>query len=91
MRRANPVNCLAGKNKEWRWAAPPGLIDSLGDLPLTPQAAYAVSFLVCWAMSVRSGQDFDFDRIARVTGDFDPATDDAADRPVAQPAGARAS
>ncbi|MCR8675049.1 sodium:solute symporter family protein [Micrococcus sp. HG099] len=53
--------------------------------------AYAVSFLVCWGMSVRSGQDFDFDRIARVTGDFDPATDDAADRPVAQPAGARAS
>lgn len=53
--------------------------------------AYAVSFLVCWGMSVRSGQDFDFDRIARVTGDFDPATDDAADRPVAQRAGARAS
>lgn len=53
--------------------------------------AYAVSFLVCWGMSVRSGQDFDFDRIARVTGDFDPASDDAADRPVAQPAGARAS
>ena len=38
--------------------------------------AYAVSFLVCWGLSVRSGQDFDFDRIARVTGDFDPATED---------------
>ncbi|SHL72933.1 Na+/proline symporter [Micrococcus luteus] len=37
--------------------------------------AYAVSFLVCWGLSVRSGQDFDFDRIARVTGDFDPATE----------------
>ena len=53
--------------------------------------AYAVSFLVCWGMSVRSRQDFDFDRIARVTGDFDPTADDAGDRPVAQPAGARAS
>lgn len=30
---------------DWRWAAPSGLIDALGDLPLTPQAAYAVSFL----------------------------------------------
>lgn len=38
--------------------------------------AYAVSFLVCWGLSVRSGQDFDFDRIAHVTGDFDPATED---------------
>ena len=38
--------------------------------------AYAVSFLVCWGLSVLSGQDFDFDRIARVTGDFDPATED---------------
>lgn len=38
--------------------------------------AYAVSFLVCWGLSIRSGQDFDFDRIARVTGDFDPATED---------------
>ncbi|VXB09556.1 Na+/proline symporter [Micrococcus luteus] len=38
--------------------------------------AYAVSFLVCWGLSVRSGQDFDFDQIARVTGDFDPATED---------------
>ena len=38
--------------------------------------AYAVSFLVCWGLSIRSGQDFDFDQIARVTGDFDPATED---------------
>lgn len=37
---------------------------------------YAVSFLVCWGLPVRSGQDFDFDQIARVTGDFDPATED---------------
>ncbi|NUL60745.1 sodium:solute symporter family protein [Brevibacterium luteolum] len=41
--------------------------------------AYAVSFLVCWAMSVRSGQDFDFDVIQQITGDFDPTDDGAAD------------
>ncbi|WP_257994978.1 sodium:solute symporter family protein [Brevibacterium luteolum] len=41
--------------------------------------AYAVSFLVCWSMSVRSNQDFDFGIIQRVTGDFDPSdeTEDA--------------
>ncbi|MGJ5590300.1 sodium:solute symporter family protein [Micrococcus lylae] len=33
--------------------------------------AYAVSFLVCYLMSFRSTQDFDFDRIQRITGDFD--------------------
>lgn len=33
--------------------------------------AYAVSFLVCWALSVRSKADFDFETIKRVTGDFD--------------------
>ena len=36
--------------------------------------AYAVSFLVCYLMSFRSGQDFDFETIQHVTGDFDPAT-----------------
>lgn len=36
---------LLGTHKAWRWAAPAGLIDALSDLPLTPQAAYAVSFL----------------------------------------------
>ena len=41
--------------------------------------AYAMSFLVCWAMSVRSGQDFDFDVIQQITGDFDPTDDGAAD------------
>ena len=35
---------------------------------------YAVSFLVCWALSVRSSQDFDFSVIAEVTGDFDEET-----------------
>ena len=42
--------------------------------------AYAVSFLVCWALSVRSSQDFDFSVIKKVTGDFDEedtATDEA--------------
>ncbi|HIW90607.1 MAG TPA: sodium:solute symporter family protein [Candidatus Corynebacterium avicola] len=33
--------------------------------------AYAVSFLVCWGMSVRSKMDFDFATISSVTGDFD--------------------
>lgn len=36
--------------------------------------AYAVSFLVCWALSVRSSQDFDFSVIQKVTGDFDEET-----------------
>ena len=34
--------------------------------------AYAVSFLVCYFMSFRSKQDFDFDIIKDITGDFDP-------------------
>ncbi|WP_232820150.1 sodium:solute symporter family protein [Brachybacterium sp. YJGR34] len=33
--------------------------------------AYAVSFLVCYLMSVRSRQDFDFAVIQQVTGDFE--------------------
>ncbi|MDI3330241.1 MAG: sodium:solute symporter family protein [Micrococcus sp.] len=33
--------------------------------------AYAVSFLVCYLMSFRSKQDFDFSVIKDVTGDFD--------------------
>ncbi|MGP9537330.1 sodium:solute symporter family protein [Brachybacterium sp. AOP43-C2-M15] len=40
--------------------------------------AYSVSFLVCYLMSVRSSQDFDFSVIRRVTGDFDEETDAAA-------------
>jgi len=36
--------------------------------------AYAVSFLVCYFMSFRSKQDFDFDVIKDITGDFDPET-----------------
>jgi Na+/proline symporter len=36
--------------------------------------AYAVSFLVCWLLSVRSSQDFDFAVIGQVTGDFDEET-----------------
>lgn len=35
--------------------------------------AYAVSFLVCFLLSFRSDQEFDFDRIKEVTGDFDPS------------------
>ncbi len=36
--------------------------------------AYAVSFLVCYLLSVRSTQDFDFSVIRKVTGDFDDET-----------------
>jgi len=34
---------LYAENK-WRWVAPPDLLSFLGDLPLTPQLAYALSF-----------------------------------------------
>ena len=37
--------------------------------------AYAVSTIVCWAMSVRSGATFDFDVIKERTGDFDTRDD----------------
>ena len=43
--------------------------------------AYAVSTVVCWAMSVRHRDDFDFASIRRRTGDF---TDDA--EPLAEDA-----
>ena len=36
--------------------------------------AYAVSFLVCYFMSVKSKQNFDFEIIKDITGDFDPET-----------------
>lgn len=36
--------------------------------------AYAVSTLVCYFMSVRSKQDFDFDTVKDLVGDFDPST-----------------
>jgi Na+/proline symporter len=54
--------------------------------------AYSVSFLLCYLLSVRSSQDFDFSVIRRVTGDFDEQTPTAdevggdADVPVARPA-----
>jgi len=34
--------------------------------------AYSVSTIVCFFMSVRSKQNFDFDVIKHRTGDFDP-------------------
>ncbi|MGP5709535.1 sodium:solute symporter family protein [Brachybacterium alimentarium] len=44
--------------------------------------AYSVSFLVCYLMSVKSSQNFDFSVIKRITGDFDeedaPAVEDTA-------------
>lgn len=42
--------------------------------------AYAVSFLVCYFMSFRSKQNFDFDVIKDITGDFDDETAEAADK-----------
>ncbi|MGO1200101.1 MAG: sodium:proline symporter, partial [Dermabacteraceae bacterium] len=36
--------------------------------------AYSVSFLVCYLLSVRSSQNFDYSVIKRVTGDFDDET-----------------
>ncbi|WP_299301280.1 sodium:solute symporter family protein [uncultured Brachybacterium sp.] len=36
--------------------------------------AYSVSFLVCYLLSFRSKQDFDFSTINKVTGDFDDET-----------------
>ena len=52
--------------------------------------AYAVSFLVCWGMSVRSGRTFNFDRIQHVTGDFDTRDPEAAAASDAADAAARA-
>ncbi|NUL44468.1 sodium:solute symporter family protein [Cellulosimicrobium funkei] len=53
--------------------------------------AYAVSFLVCYLMSVRSKQNFDFDVIKDITGDFDPDTPKTAEQIVAAAAAAKAS
>ncbi|MEU0910138.1 sodium:solute symporter family protein [Streptomyces althioticus] len=52
--------------------------------------AYSVSTVVCWAMSVRRREGFDFSLIARRTGDFDqgPQAAEAMDAPDApEPAG----
>ncbi|MDN5820608.1 MAG: sodium:proline symporter, partial [Brachybacterium sp.] len=45
--------------------------------------AYAVSFLVCYLLSFRSKQDFDFAVIRKVTGDFDEETPTAEETPAA--------
>ncbi len=55
--------------------------------------AYSVSFLVCYLLSFRSTQDFDFSVIRKVTGDFDEETltaDEDAMRPEGAAAAARA-
>ncbi len=36
---------LFRSSPDWRWEAPPELLDSLKDLPLTPQMAYVLTFL----------------------------------------------
>lgn len=35
---------LLYEESKWKWVAPPDLLSLLGDLPLTPQVAYALSF-----------------------------------------------
>ena len=52
--------------------------------------AYSVSFLVCYLLSFRSTQDFDFSVIRKVTGDFDEETL-TADEDVMRPEGAAAA
>lgn len=54
--------------------------------------AYAVSTIVCWAMSARSSSRFDFGLIRQRTGDFDnrPDAGVAAETQTAQPADATA-
>lgn len=36
---------LLFKEEDWRWSAQAGLLEAVSDLPLTPQLAYALSFL----------------------------------------------
>ncbi|WAL44633.1 sodium:solute symporter family protein [Rhodococcus pyridinivorans] len=45
--------------------------------------AYAVSTVICWAMSVNSDEDFDFEVIAQRVGDFDVAEDNAPENDAA--------
>ncbi|MGN5240405.1 sodium:solute symporter family protein [Rhodococcus sp. SJ-3] len=47
--------------------------------------AYAVSTLVCWAISVNSKEEFDFDVIAQRVGDFDPVEADSDEDPDNDP------
>ncbi|MFD6894787.1 sodium:solute symporter family protein [Rhodococcus sp. NPDC060086] len=44
--------------------------------------AYAVSTVVCWAMSVSKTEEFDFDVIAERVGDFDPTDGDPDNNPT---------
>lgn len=39
------IEDLLDAENSWCWQAPPDLLSGLGDLPLTPQIAYALSFL----------------------------------------------
>lgn len=52
----------------------PFSFDYLRDYPVLTGSlvAYAVSFLVCYFMSVRSKENFDYSVIQKITGDFDP-------------------
>ncbi|HLR94553.1 MAG TPA: sodium:solute symporter family protein [Jiangellaceae bacterium] len=43
---------------------------------------YSVSFLVCYLMSFRSTQNYDFSRIRKITGDFDEESEETATAPV---------
>ncbi|WP_437032949.1 sodium:solute symporter family protein [Streptomyces sp. enrichment culture] len=52
--------------------------------------AYSVSTIICWSMSVRQREDFDFAVIAQRTGDFDDGSAATAAAPVPAGSGAAA-
>ena len=57
----------------------PFSFDYLRDYPVLTGSlvAYAVSFLVCYFMSFRSKENFDYSVIKKITGDFDPEEEDS--------------
>lgn len=42
---AATIPAWISSRRGWKWQAPPGLLSGLGDLPIDPQQAYALSFL----------------------------------------------
>ncbi|MBL0211067.1 MAG: hypothetical protein IPQ13_09190 [Holophagaceae bacterium] len=51
---------LFRSSPDWRWEAPPELLDTLKDLPLTPQMAYVLTFL--------GKEPLGFETLASLTG-----------------------
>ncbi len=66
-------------------AVAPFALDSVHDYAVLSASlvAYAVSTVICWAMSVNSDEDFDFEVIAQRVGDFDVAEDNAPENDAA--------